>query len=194
MDREQPTRALRPRPRGSDGTLSAQTSSLRSFRFLSRPRQEKLREVWDKNIPISLSSSACMLGLGWRGHGPALSFLRPLTQTTYSIHADSRSLLPLLSIPPLEGFHPLALVSQHRPCRRWTLVSHLNQWGCVLWSWLLEWRITWLRGMSLRPPYIGPGPMPGFCGSCWDRVHLVPQVCRWRSPLGCFPAYREESF
>ena len=122
------------------------------------------------------------------GHGPVSLFLQPSMQTTYSIHATFHSLLPLLSILPLEDFHPLALVSQHQLCHCWTLVSHLNRRGYVVWSGLLEWRITWVGGMSmLRAPYIGLDPTPGFSRSCWGPGPPGPPGMPLEIPLGVFP-------
>ena len=68
---------------------------------------------------------------------------------THSIHATPRSLFPFLSVPPFESIHLSILLSQHRLCRRRTLIPHSNRRRHALWSRLLEWRMTWMRGMLL---------------------------------------------
>jgi len=68
---------------------------------------------------------------------------------THSVHATSRSLFPLLSIPPFESFHLPVLLCQHRLCRRWTWIPHSNLRGYTLGTGWLKRRVTWVRGVLL---------------------------------------------
>ena len=49
--------------------------------------------------------------------------------------------------------------------------------------------MTWIRGMLLRTPYIGPSPAPGFGRSCWGLGPPGPPGMSLEIPLGCFLAY-----
>lgn len=85
--------------------------SSRSFLFL--------RRVLAKTAKVPGRGRTYLFVLIWMRTGSLLeregfSIIGPQandTNTTHSVHATSRSLLPLLSIPPFEGFHLPVLLS-----------------------------------------------------------------------------------
>ena len=68
---------------------------------------------------------------------------------TNSVHATSRSLFPLLSVPSFEGLHLSILLNQHRLRRRWARVPHSNLRRHTLGSRRLKRWVTWVRGVLL---------------------------------------------
>lgn len=77
-----------------------------------------------------------------------LSVIASSADKTHSVHATSRSLFSLLSVPSFKGFHLSVLLSQHRLCRRWPWVTHSDLRGHSLWSRWLKWRMArmgWMR-------------------------------------------------
>ena len=102
---------------------------------------------------------------------------------THSVHATSRSLFPLLGVPPFESFHLSVLLNQHRLCRRWPWISHSHLRRYTLWSGGLEWGMALMGRMWLvryswhgtRAWTLARWELLGS-GSTWSSRHASPHA------------------